>query len=280
MRTLLIAACWVLPLLADGQPQSNTPQEMVRRAIAAYTHDNAAQRLYTYLQRDDVRMLDGSGSLKRRDLNTYDVTLLEGSPYRRLVKRNDQPLAAAEEKQQQEKLQRNIEQRRSERPEQRRERIADWERKRQERQGDLSEVPNAFDFHLAGEDVVDGIPVWIVDGAPHAGYKPKSKSSSYFVKMRGRIWIAKADYHPVKIDAVTLDTISIGAFLLRIAQGGHIGIEFSRVNNDVWLPKHASITGSARILLIKGLQLDADYTFSDYKRFSVESKVIDAGTNR
>ena len=115
MRTLLIAACCALPLLAADGPKAIapiTPIEMVRRALADYTRDEAAERQYTYLQREDFRMLDGSGNLKRRDLHTYDVTLLEGSPYRRLVKRNDQPLPPEEEKQQQANLQRSIDERR------------------------------------------------------------------------------------------------------------------------------------------------------------------------
>ena len=123
---------------------------MVRRALADYTRDDAAERQYTYLQRDDVHMLDGSGNLKRRDLHTYDVTLLEGSRYRRLVKRNDQPLPPDEEKQQQANLQRSIEERRKKTPEQRLQRIAEWERKRQERQKDIDEVPDAFDLNSGG----------------------------------------------------------------------------------------------------------------------------------
>jgi hypothetical protein len=278
MRTLLIAACCALPLLAADGPKAIapvTPQEMVRRALAAYTHDDAAERQYTYLQRDDIRMLDGSGNLKRRDLQTFDVTLREGTPYRRLVKRNDQPLPPEEEKQQQANLQRSIDDRRKETPDQRRQRIADWERKRQERQKDIDEVPDAFDLHLMGEDVIDGVPVWIVDGTPHPGYKPQSKTAAYFTKMRGRIWLAKSDFHTVKIDAVTMDTISIGAFLIRFAKGGHVDIEFSRVNNEVWMPKHVVLTGSARVLLLKGYHMDADFTFSDYKKFSTESRIVD-----
>jgi hypothetical protein len=278
MRTLLIAACCALPLLAADGPKAIapvTPQEMVRHALADYTRDDAAERQYTYLQRDDFRMLDGSGNLKRRDLHTYDVTLLEGSRYNRLVKRNDQPLPPEEEKQQQANLQRSIEERRKETPDQRRQRIAEWERKRQERQKDIDEVPDAFDLLLVGEDVVGGVPVWIVDGTPHPGYKPKSKTAAYFTKMQGRIWLAKSDYHAVKIDAVTMDTISIGAFLIRFAKGGHIGVEFARVNNEVWMPKRVVLTGSARVLLVKGYHVDADFTFSDYKKFSTESRIID-----
>jgi hypothetical protein len=78
------------------------------------------------------------------------------------------------------------------------------------------------------------------------------------------------------MDAVTLDTISIGAFLLRIAKGGHIVVEFAHVNNEVWLPKHASLKGSARLLFVKGYHLDADWAFTDYRKFTVESHVVNA----
>jgi hypothetical protein len=278
MRTLLIAVCSALPLLAADGPKAIapiTPQEIVRRALAAYTRDDAVERQYTYLQRDDFRMLDGSGNLKHRDVHTVDVTLLEGSPYRRLVKRDDKPLPPEEEKQQQASLQKSIDERRKETPEQRRQRIAEWDRKRQERQKDLDEVPEAFDLHLVGEDVISGVPVWVIDGSPRPGYKPKTKTASYFTKMKGRIWIAKNDFHTVKIDAETMDTISIGAFLLRFAKGGHMGVEYSRVNNEVWLPKRVLLNGSARVMLLKGYHVDADFTFFDYKKFSTESRIVD-----
>lgn len=275
MRKFLIAACCLLPLFG-----AEDPKELVRRALSAYTADDAAQRQYTYLQREDIRILGGGGDLKRHELRTYDVTLLEGSPYKRLVKRDDRPLSPEEDRQQQEALGRSIQQRRAESPEERRQRIAEFERKRQERRGDLNEVANAFDFTLVGDDTIDGVPAWVVEGTPRAGYKARSKSAAYFGKLKGRIWISKADNHVMKMDAVTLDTIAIGAFLIRFGQGGHIAIEFAHVNNDAWLPKHVLLTGSARVLLLKGYHLDADYSFSDYKKFTVESRVVDTGTTR
>jgi len=52
-------------------------------------------------------------------------------------------------------------------------------------------------------------------------------------------------------------------------------VEFSRVNNEVWLPKHVVVAGSARVLLVKGYHVDADFTFSDYKKFSAASRIVD-----
>jgi hypothetical protein len=272
MRILLFTACCALSLAA-----ADDPKEIVRRALQRDAHNDEISRQYTYLQRDDVRSLDGGGKVKHRDLQTFDITLLEGSPYRRLVARDDKPLPPQEEKKQQEQLKKNIDQRRTETPAQRRQRIADWERKRNRERENLKEVPDAFDFRLAGEEQIDGVPVWVIEGTPHPGFKPKSKEAAYFPKVKGRMWVAKSDYTPVKIAVETLDTISIGAFLVRLAKGGHIGVEFTRVHDEVWLPKHVGVTASARLFLLKGFHLDADFTFSDYKKFSAESRIVDAG---
>jgi hypothetical protein len=272
VRILLFTACCAFSLAA-----ADDPKEIVRRALQRNVHNDEISRQYTYLQRDDVRTLDGAGAVKHRDLQMIDVTLLEGSPYRRLIARDDKPLPPQEEKKQREQLKRSIEQRRNETPAQRQQRISDWDRKRNRERENLKEVPDAFDFRLAGEEQIDGVPVWVIDGTPHAGFKPKSREASYFPKVKGRIWVAKSDYTPVKIAVETLDTISIGAFLVRLAKGGHIGVEFARVNDEVWLYRHVSLTASARVFLVKGFRLDADFTFSDYKKFSAESRIIDTG---
>jgi hypothetical protein len=272
MRIVLLTACCALSLAA-----ADDPKEIVRRALQRNAHNDEISRQYTFLQRDDVRTLDGAGAVKHRDLQTFDVTLLEGSPYRRLIARDDKPLPPQEEKKQREQLKKSIEQRHSETPAQRQQRIADWDRRRNRERENLNEVPDAFDFRLVGEEQIDGVPVWVIDGTPHAGFKPKSKEAAYFPKVKGRMWVAKSDYTPVKIAVETLDTISIGAFLVRLAKGGRIGVEFARVNDEVWLFKHINLTASARLFLVKGFHLDADFTFSDYKKFSAESRIIETG---
>jgi hypothetical protein len=271
MRILLLTCC-ALSLAA-----AENPQEIARRAVQRNAHNDQIARQYTFLQRDEVRALDGAGHVKHRDVKTVDITLLDGSPYRRPISRDDKPLPPQEEKKQQELLKKSIEQRHSETPEQRRQRIADWERKRNQQYETLKEIPDAFDFQLAGEEQIDGVAVWVIDGTPHPGYKPKAKDAAYFPKVKGRIWVAKSDYTPVKIAIETLDTISLGAFLIRLSKGGRIGVEYTRVNDEVWLPKHVSLTASARLLLVKGFHLDADFTFSDYKKFSAESRIVSIG---
>jgi hypothetical protein len=277
MRVLLLSAVCVLAFVNQSSAAVEDPKEIVCRAVQRNQSNDQIARQYTYLQHNDVRTLDGAGHAKELDRKTYDVTLLEGSPYRRLVARDGKPLPPDEEKKQQELLKQNIEQRRKETPEQRRQRIADWDRKRAKERENLAEVCAAFDFHLAPDETLNGAPVWVIDASPHPGFQPKSREASYFPKIKGRIWVAKSDYTPVKVAIETLDTISFGAFLFRLAKGGRVDVEFTRVNDEVWMPQHVRIDASARILLVKGYHLNADYVFDHFKKFSAESHIVDSG---
>ena len=273
VRLFAIAAC--LPAILAAQDA----KEIVRRAIQVNARNEEIARNYTYLERQDTRELDGSGRVKNRKIETVDVTLLEGSPYRRVVARDDKPLPPAEEKKEEERLRKSIEDRRKETEEQRQRRIAEAQKRRDERRlTSLKELPEAFDFSLAGEEAIDGHEVWIVDAAPRRGFKGKTTlSRAMFPKVHCRFWIEKADYYPVKLQIDSLDTISLGLFLVRLSKGSHIVIEFARVNNEVWLPKRMAMTAAVRLLLVKGLRVDSQIDFSGYKKFQAESRILSTG---
>jgi hypothetical protein len=263
----------VFPALLSAQD----PREIVRRSIELDRHNNEIARQYTFLQRAEERELDGAGKVKHTESNTEDVTLLEGSPYYRRVAHNDQPLAVKEEKQEQERLQKSIDQRRKETPEQRQRRVADWERRQEKQREAFREIPEAFDLKLVREERLNGGETWVIDASPKRGYKPKSRAASYFVKMKARFWIDKADYQWVKLDVDITDTITFGGVLFRIAKGGHLSFEQTRINDEVWLPKSISGKGQMRIALVKVLRGELLVSFSNYKKFQTDSRIVSAG---
>ena len=91
------------------------------------------------------------------------------------------------------------------------------------------------------------------------------------------MWIDRQDYQWVEVEAETLDTISLGTFLFRMAKGGRLMLEQVRINNEVWLPKRIEFKGVVRIALIKVLRGEIVITFSDYRKFSAESRVVPTG---
>jgi hypothetical protein len=252
-------------------------RSLVMRAIEVDRQGREAALQYTYLERMETRSIDGSGKVKSTHSRTTDITRLEGSPYRRQVAVDDRPLPSKEEQKEQEKLRVSIEARRKESPEERDRRLADWRRRQEQRRAPLKELPDAFDFHMVGEDTLDGQPVYVIEATPHPGYKPKQSSTAFLTKVKARFWIGKADAQWMKIEMETLDTISFGGVLVRLGKGGHLVIEQAHINNEVWLPKHVLLKASARVMLLVGVREEIEFTFSNYKKFQAESRVVSVG---
>ena len=66
-----------------------------------------------------------------------------------------------------------------------------------------------------------------------------------------------------------------GAVLARIYKGTRVHVEYTYVNSEVWLPKSESFRVSGRILLVKGLHEEGESAYSNYKKFSADSRIID-----
>jgi len=267
VRTLSLILC--LPTLLAAQDAA----EIMRRALAEDSASAAMARNYTYIEKQELRTRDGN-QLKVRDSNTYDVTMLEGSPYRRHMTHNGKPLDPADEKKEEEKLRLSIENRRHETEEQKQQRIADWHRKEEKQHEPIHEIPDAFNLHMAADANIEGHDVYVIEGTPKPGYKPKTKGAFFLPKVKGRFWITKQGFQAVRIEFETLDTISWGGIVARVSKGTHVSVELTRVNNEVWLPKRILVAGSARVFLIKGYTGEIDLTYSDFKKFTVDSRVV------
>ena len=270
-RILLIAS------LASGL-WAQDAAEIVRRAVAADSRNAELQRTYTYRQREETRELDSSGKDKRVSIRTVEIRMMDGSPYRRLVARNDRPLSPEEQKLEDDKARFNLEQRDHETPAARERRIAEWRKREDKRREPLREVPDAYNFKPAGEETVNGAACWVIEATPKAGYKPKSTASAVLPALSGRIWVAKQDYGWVKTEMEAHDSFTMGGFLLRLSKGSRIVIEQGSEGGGVWLPKLVEIQFSARLLLVKSLREDLKFGFSDYRKPETEARA--AGTQR
>jgi hypothetical protein len=242
---LLTLACATILL---GQTDA---REVIRRAVAADERNWRVARHYTFSERVDLRYLDSQGRVKSREVGLHDVMLLDGSPYRRLVARDDRPLPPADEKKEQDKLSRSIAARRQETASQRTQRLAEYAKRAEWQREALRELPAAFDFRLAPKEVLDGHGVYVLEATPHQDYPSRSRTAKVLAHLRARLWVDEQDYHLVKVEAVVIDTISVGLFLVRVAKDSRATFEQSRVNDEVWLPRQVRAFASARLGFMK-----------------------------
>jgi hypothetical protein len=64
---------------------------------------------------------------------------------------------------------------------------------------------------------------------------------------------------------------------VRLHKGSNIQIDQTRINDEVWLPKHVALKLDARVALLKGLNIAEDVTYRDYKKFRAETKIVPVG---
>ncbi len=250
------------------------PRELVRRAISQDQLDWVRMKDYTWQARSVERHFNSHGKVESSKRETWETLILEGQPHRRMLERDGKPLSPAEQRYEQQKLDEVARKVGSETPAEKQHRLEEAEKRRQREFAFLSEIPSLYDLRLEGESTVDGRPVWVVFGAPRRGAQPKSRDAKMLLKMRGRMWIDKATYQWAKVEAETTDTISWGFFLARLNAGAKLTFEQMEVNSEIWLPKRLFVTGSGRVALIKRLAEDEQIEWSDYRKFSVDSKVV------
>jgi len=137
--------------------------------------------------------------------------------------------------------------------------------KTQENRSFLSDLLEAFDFHLLGEEIVDGKPAYILQATPHPGYRAHGKYAKLFSRVEGKLWVDKQDFGWVKVDGEVTQSFSIGFLVARVQRGSHIIMEQTCVGDAVWVPKRLEMRASATILLLKSLDLERILTYSDYR---------------
>ena len=264
----------LLAFLTAAGACAQDPRELVRRSIAQDQLDWVRMQDYTWQGRSVERHFDSNGKAGSTKQETWETLILDGQPHRRTLERDGKPLSADEARNEQKRLDRETSKLSKETPAERQRRLEDAEKQRKREFAFLSEIPELFDLRLEGESTVDGRPVWIVSGSPRPGAQPKTRDARVLLKLRGRMWIDKATYQWAKVEAETTGTISWGVFLARLNPGAKLVFEQTEVSPELWLPKHLYLKGSGRVGLVKRLAEDQEIQWSNYKKFSVDSKIV------
>jgi len=232
---------------------------------------------YTYIKREEEHTLDGKGKVKNTEIRTREVLMAYGEQVERLIAKDDKALSEKDAAKEEARIQKIVDKRKKESKSDREKRLKKEEKEREDDRKFVSEVSAAYNFRLVGSEVIDGRDTYVIDCDPRPGFQPRSKEAKVLSKVRGRIWIDKAERQWVKLDAQLLDTISFGLFLARLHKGTRIVAEQTRINDEVWLPKHESVKVDVRVALLKNFNVDADVTYRDYKKFRTDTKIVGVG---
>jgi hypothetical protein len=251
LRALPIILLWSVSV--SGQ---DNVAMIIQRSVEANNRDWDAAPQFDYTERDQGP--DGS--------KTHAVTMLYGSSYERLVAINGKPLSPEKQAEEQKKFEKIVAERRSESPEKRSERVSKYEAERKRDHTMLEQMTAAFDFKLTGEQNVKGRRVYVLRATPRKDYKPPNRDSQVLTGMEGRLWIDRATYQWVRVEAHVMHPVKIAGFLAEVEPGTQFELEKMPVSGDIWLATHFAMRSNAKVILLFRRRSQEDETYFNYHK--------------
>ena len=246
--------------LANAAEREPSPQEIIQRSVVANESDWKEAPRYSFVNREvDTKHDDG------KVIKTSEVLMIDGSPYYRLIAVNDRPLSKEQQAREQEKLQQEITRRQQESRRERNHRIARYMKERNQDHIMMKEMANAFNYDLEGEQRLDGHEVWVLKATPKPGYLPVNHEAKVLTGMRGKLWIDKASYHWVKVEAEVVKPVSFFGFLAKVGPGTKFELEQEPVGENLWLPKHFAMKVNATALGFLNEDSSEDDSYRNYR---------------
>ena len=217
------------------------------------------------------------GRVKSTESKTYEMMVLAGEHAEKLIAKDDKPLSEKDARKEDEKIQKMLPEAEKESERDRRRSASKIRKGTEEERQFVREVADAYQVSPSGH----GKPRWSSSLCDRCGAPTQLQTSTErredAAQIRLRLWIDKAEQQWVKFDIECIDTISWGFSLRAIHKGSTIHVEQTRVNDEVWLPKHLALKLDARIALLKNFDVAYDITFRDYQKFRTDAIIRPLG---
>jgi hypothetical protein len=239
--------------------------DLLRRSNEQSKQNELKTREYVYRERKVTDDVNEKGESSNRHTETWEAIGLEGSEYRKLIQRDDMPLSTREQKTEDERLRKESEKRRKAKklgiknPLQRTYSFG-YSR------GD----ERFFDFRYMGEELTRGRASYVFEGIPKAHQMPTNNHEKQLLLSRVKLWIDKEDTFVASIE---IEVLQEGADL---HPGTRLALTQQRMEDGTWLLQELRGRLVIKPLHVTNIRKDLVMTRSDYHKFSVDSRIIDA----
>jgi hypothetical protein len=216
--------------------------------------------------------LDSHGTVKKTSTEERENFWVNGVFISKLLSRDGKPLSADELNKQSERIDKRIAEVR--------EREAKAAAESPQKKRDTEEVTFARFLELGAFSnprrvTLNGRETIAVDynGDPKA--KTRSLLEGAIHDLAGTVWVDEQDHALVRVEGHFFDDFKIGGGLLAdIHKGSTFSAEWTKVNDEVWLPASFAGRGSARIALLINHSGAVESRESDYRKFRASSTIL------
>jgi hypothetical protein len=268
--------------LAAQESTQNLPEinSFLKNVRAHLRSDRLLQSQYTYKLKETEIQLGKKDDTKKTEVNEYEVypSLEEGFTYLRHISKNGKPLSPEEIEKQDRKHDEKLNERAQEMErggaDDRARRLAKEAEEKRKEDAITDELFQLYAISMMGRDVIDGTSTILLQFKPRKDYKPKSREAKILAKVSGRAWFCEEDYELTRIEVELIEDLKFGLGVLARLNKGAKGVFLRRrINGEIWLPAETSFSGSARLMLLKGMRIKTISEFSDYKKFTVGTSI-------
>jgi hypothetical protein len=249
MKRFLFCICLVAPV-TWGQNE----RELLRKAVRDFIDHQTRLADFSFVQKSFSKEFTSDGKLKNESQSVRERKKFGEFHLTVPVERNGKPLTDTERAETQKSIDKILAELKALSP-------AELERRKQQRLENarkadpwVQEMPEAINLKLLGEEKVNGRAASIFEATPNPAYKAKNMQARVFEKMRGKIWLDKADTQLVRADIEVFDTVSIGFGVLgRLEKGTRFFINRVKASADTWLTAEQMMKIAGRMMLVKPL---------------------------
>jgi hypothetical protein len=256
----------LLSLAANGALWAQGPNmdDLLRKSAAAGAGNRPKAQQYLYREYIVSTEINEKGQPSNRHTETWETISLEGSEYRKLVQRDDQPLTAKEQKQEDEKLRKEAERRRKPK--------SGGSKNPLSRTYTFAYVvgdDRFFDFRYAGEEAFNGRPSYVLEGTPKTGVKPANDHEKQLLASRLKRWIDKEEFIE---SGSQLSVAGVGG---DARPGSMIAVKQQRMEDGTWLMSDVRILFVFRPRNISNVRREVVMTYSDFRKFAADSRIVE-----
>lgn len=246
-----------LPIVVSVLWSAQAPPPLPNHdAFVKETRDNLErsqreQNRFAYKERRTELHTNPFGRLGTGGVVVYEVTPLEDGTAidRKLVERDGKPVPEAKVER------RTLTPRDSARQE------------RRTRRSGLDDSIAMLEFALDRRETVRGRTMIVVTFKPKADARPETSQGRIARVFSGSVWVDEAQKQVTRIEATTIDDLSMGLGLVaRLNEGTKATVIREQVDGNIWLPTSIRFTGTGRAMLFRRLNIDQRIEWFDYKR--------------
>src|SRR6266478_463140 len=229
---------------------------------------------YAGSQSEDETEFEGDGKVKKHEINEYTFFYLNGDEITTLVKKDGKPLSEAEQKKENDKTQKRIEehQKRTAKKEAKEEKAKEEGKDKEGDEPGIEIFLRACQFVNPRRERFRGQDVLVFDFEPNPEFKAHKLVEKLAQKLAGVVWVDEKAHDVARLEAYFTGDMKIaGGLLANLQKGTSFVYEQGFVNNEVWLPTYMEAHVGVRLLLVKGIKASMVTRYSDYRKFNVET---------